>query len=194
LPPSPRGLNGFSRPVGPTKPPRDLTPATGARTTRLLRPRPPFEKAARRAWYQSRRSFSEGGSAPFVLRARHRSRSNRPAITSARPTLPRPSHPALHVRDDRDTPLLRARDGMSCKFDLGVSRSDLFFARGLDRNSRRQVICPSGKVARHALPSCHAHTGIQYAAAARFRIDVSELGQIVAVKKAGMGASGYRQT
>ncbi len=38
LPPSPRGLNGFTRPVGPTKPPRDLTPATGARTTRLRRP------------------------------------------------------------------------------------------------------------------------------------------------------------
>jgi hypothetical protein len=38
LSPSPRGLNGFTRPVGPTKPPRDLTPATGARTTRLHRP------------------------------------------------------------------------------------------------------------------------------------------------------------
>jgi hypothetical protein len=25
---------------------------------------------------------------------------------SSRPTLPRPPHPALHVRDDRDTPLL----------------------------------------------------------------------------------------
>ena len=56
--------------LGRSKPPRDLTPATGARTTRLRRPRPPFKKAARRAWYQSRRSFSEGGSAPFVLRAR----------------------------------------------------------------------------------------------------------------------------
>src|SRR5882757_5153262 len=39
LPPSPRGLKGFARPVGPPKPPRDLTPATDARTTRLRRPR-----------------------------------------------------------------------------------------------------------------------------------------------------------
>jgi len=29
----------------------------------------------------------------------------------ARPTLPRPSHPAPNVRDDRDTPLMRERDG-----------------------------------------------------------------------------------
>jgi hypothetical protein len=29
----------------------------------------------------------------------------------ARPTLPRPSHPAPNVRDDRDTPLLWERDG-----------------------------------------------------------------------------------
>src|SRR5262245_61408865 len=34
----------------------------------------------------------------------------RPAITSRAPTLPRPPHPALHVRDDRDTPLLSRRD------------------------------------------------------------------------------------
>jgi hypothetical protein len=40
------------------------------------------------------------------------------------------------------------RDGTGCKFDLGVSRGDLFFAQGLDRNSRQRVICPSGNVAR----------------------------------------------
>ena len=31
-------IEGFARPVGPPKPPRDLTPATDARTTRLHRP------------------------------------------------------------------------------------------------------------------------------------------------------------
>src|ERR1700704_4213537 len=31
-------IEGFARPVGPPKPPRDLTPATDARTTRLRRP------------------------------------------------------------------------------------------------------------------------------------------------------------
>jgi hypothetical protein len=40
--------------------------------------------------------------------------------------LPRPSHPASYVRDDRETPLMWERDGDSCKFDLGSSRSDLF--------------------------------------------------------------------
>src|SRR6266567_6701913 len=37
LPPSPHELNGFTCPVGPTKPPRDLASATDARTTRLRR-------------------------------------------------------------------------------------------------------------------------------------------------------------
>jgi hypothetical protein len=32
----------------------------------------------------------------------------------------RPSHPVPNVRDDRETPLLRARDGAGCAGDLGV--------------------------------------------------------------------------
>src|SRR5437660_323732 len=51
----------------------------------------------------------------------------------ARPALPRPPLPAPYVRDDRDTPLLWARDGGSCTFDLGQARSGIFFAAGLDR-------------------------------------------------------------
>ena len=44
----------------------------------------------------------------------------KPALRSrSRPTLPRPSHPAPNVRDDRDTPLSWARDGGSCRGDLG---------------------------------------------------------------------------
>jgi hypothetical protein len=63
----------------------DLTPATGARTTRLHRPR-----AASLVW------------APFP-----RSQVLRPALRFAwRPTLPRPPHPVPYVRDDRDTPLM----------------------------------------------------------------------------------------
>jgi hypothetical protein len=50
--------------------------------------------------------------------------------------LPRPPHPALNVRDDRDTPLSARRDERSHKSDFSRSRSDLFFAEGLDRNSR----------------------------------------------------------
>jgi hypothetical protein len=57
----------------------------------------------------------------------------RPRNTAPEPL--RPSHPAPNVRDDRETPLMWERDGDSCKFDLGFSRSDLFWRRRLDRFS-----------------------------------------------------------
>ena len=37
----------------------DLAPATGVRTTRFCRPRPPFEKAARRIWHQSAEALAK---------------------------------------------------------------------------------------------------------------------------------------
>jgi len=40
----------------------------------------------------------------------------------------RPPHPAPNVRDDRETPLERARDGGEYGFDLGQSRSEIFLA------------------------------------------------------------------
>jgi hypothetical protein len=55
----------------------------------------------------------------------------RPALACL--TLPRPSHPAPNVRDDREAPLLWERDGGSCRSDLGLRRSGIFFAEGLDR-------------------------------------------------------------
>src|ERR1700722_5024450 len=45
----------------------------------------------------------------------------------------RPPHPALHVRDDRDTPLLMR--GGTAGIDIAVSskqRSEIFFAEGMD--------------------------------------------------------------
>ena len=69
-------------------------------------------------------------SAPFV--------GARPSLMSkltlrrlvARPALPRPPLPAPYVRDDRDTPLLWARDGGSCRVDLGLSaKRNIFRAR-----------------------------------------------------------------
>ena len=42
-----------------------------------------------------------------------------PAKTSCAPGVPRPPLPAPNVRDDRDTPLFWARDGGSCRSDLG---------------------------------------------------------------------------
>jgi len=46
--------------------------------------------------------------------------------------LPRPPHPASNVRDDREAPLLWARDGVSFSFDLPDGESGKFFAQGLD--------------------------------------------------------------
>ena len=86
-----------------------LTPATGARTTRLCRP----------LQHRSPR-------AAFAHEQAH------PARPVARPALPRPPLPAPYVRDDRDTPLLWARDGGSCTVDLGSTPSGIFFARGVD--------------------------------------------------------------
>ncbi|MEA2235080.1 MAG: hypothetical protein QOD83_4896 [Solirubrobacteraceae bacterium] len=56
-----------------------------------------------------------------------------PAKTSCAPGVPRPPLPAPNVRDDRDTPLLWARDGGSCRSDLGRTRSGIFLCGGLDR-------------------------------------------------------------
>jgi hypothetical protein len=36
------------------------------------------------------------------------------------PHHPRPSHPAAHVRDDRETPLVPGQDGAERVTDLGV--------------------------------------------------------------------------
>ncbi len=52
----------------------------------------------------------------------------------------RPPHPALHVRDDRDTPLCSRRDGGINNADFSKRRSEIFFADGLDRNSRWQPV------------------------------------------------------
>jgi hypothetical protein len=51
----------------------------------------------------------------------------------ARQSMPkRPSHPALHVRDDRDTPLLMRRDNAAHRTDFSGAESGLFFGRVLD--------------------------------------------------------------
>ena len=75
---------------------------------------------------------SPSAAAPFVCAPADRSRKNRPAITSRAPTLPRPPHPALHVRDDRDTPLCTRRDTGINNAVSTKRRSEIFFARGLD--------------------------------------------------------------
>jgi hypothetical protein len=100
----------------------NLTPATGARTTRLRRPR-----------------IASFVSAPF-------NRSQAPIIGSppcqpvARPTLPRPPHPAPYVRDDRDTPLCVGQDGEAYSFDLGQAGTEIFLQMGLDSRTSEQPV------------------------------------------------------
>jgi hypothetical protein len=53
---------------------------------------------------------------------------------------PRPPHPALHVRDDRDTPLRPRRDGGVHSADFSKRPSDIFLRDGMDRNSRRAPV------------------------------------------------------
>ena len=88
-----------------------LTPATGARTTRLCRPRLPPPKPLDRLMC-CRPKFRRRRLSAGRLRAGSIAHRPKPALRPlARPTLPRPSHPAPNVRDDRDTPLSWARDG-----------------------------------------------------------------------------------
>ncbi len=53
----------------------------------------------------------------------------------------RPSHPALHVRDDRDTPLLM-RDGTAGISNAVSSkrRSEIFFSEGLDTERKSPAV------------------------------------------------------
>jgi hypothetical protein len=83
-------------------------------------------------------------SAPFVLRAWIAHGTTRPAIACARDAA---ASTASHtnVRDDREPPLFSGWDGLSCRFDLGLRQSDLFFSRRLDRNSRT---LPVGQITR----------------------------------------------
>ena len=65
----------------------------------------------------------------------------------------RPSHPALHVRDDRDTPLLMR--GGTAGISNAVSskrRSGIFFSEGLD-TERKSPAVPVGKSIRISLSS-----------------------------------------
>jgi hypothetical protein len=48
---------------------------------------------------------------------------------------PRPPHPALYVRDDRETPLMSRRDGAACRDDLPDKESGIFFVKELDEEN-----------------------------------------------------------
>src|SRR6266700_16531 len=118
LPPSP--ANGWpARPVGLLTF-ADLTPATGARTTRFCRT-------------LQRRSSSRAWTA-------HEVRS--PCHPVARATLPRPPHPAPNVRDDSRSAPHAGRDARTINV-IWVNREAIYFSREGWTGIRER--CPSGK-------------------------------------------------
>src|SRR5207237_1021431 len=56
-----------------------------------------------------------------------------PCDPIARPTLPRPPHLVPNVRDDRDTPLVRAETGESVEMICPTPKAKYFCKGGLDR-------------------------------------------------------------
>ena len=99
-----RRIEGLSKPGWVDVSSASLTPATGARTTRLCRTQP------RQSSARCVRSRTEA----------------RPANTTTRPTLPRPPQPAPTFVTMANAPL-PGRDGASCRGDLGLARRSIFF-------------------------------------------------------------------
>ncbi len=119
-----------------------LSPVTGLFCHRRLRIR--GLSAPGRADLPSRElDASVGASGPhdFAVRSNisrqravDRSQAHHPPCDPiARKMLPRPSHPAPNVRDDRETPLLVGRDTESSRCDLGGTKTEIFLQKGLDR-------------------------------------------------------------
>jgi hypothetical protein len=122
LPPSSRGLKASRARSGRLMPPRDLTPATGARTTRLCRPR------LRRSSCALLTAHEADPALPSRPRARH-FRVHR---------ILHPTFVTIAIR-----PSLNGTGCASCSSDLGLARSDLFSRRGLDRNFAK---LPDGQI------------------------------------------------
>jgi hypothetical protein len=87
-----RRISGLADPVGSIKTSADLTPATGARTTRFCRPRTPSPSGLA-GQCTPVKTFSKAGSAPFVLRASMIAHGKPALPIMSRPALPRPPHP-----------------------------------------------------------------------------------------------------
>ena len=93
-------------------------------------------------------------SAPFVCRAADRSQAKaRPAIRLKRSGRCRVHRIPTHVRDDRDTPLLAGRNGLTCRGDLGEERRSLFLRRRLDGANHADRIGEISLVAHRPLGS-----------------------------------------
>jgi hypothetical protein len=145
LPPSPRGLNGFARPVGPPKPPRDLTSATDARTTRLRRPRRLSKKPLDGLGTSPAEVFAKAVQRRRLARSMIAHGVTRPA-RSSRPTLPRPPHPVPTSVTIASAPHA-GRDGVDETSDLGVESRGFLKIRSRAgaahrRDGQNQLVLP----------------------------------------------------
>ena len=68
----------------------------------------------------------------------------RPRAIRARCDILRPPHPALHVRDDREAPLLWARDGVFIRLICLFCKAEYFSFQGLTRFRKTELVCASG--------------------------------------------------
>jgi hypothetical protein len=119
-------------PVGSAKTSANLTPATGARTTRFCRP-------------PQRRS-----SARWLFAHRHKPALRFPiAPDAAASTASR-----TNVRDDHDTPLSRDGMGRACSADLPDGLSEMFFRMGLDRPNHLESLQQIGVFERRSCCHC----------------------------------------
>ena len=125
-----RRIDGSANPVGLTKTSADLTPATGARTTRFCRTQLPSPNHST-GHVRPAEVLAEA----FKRRSSTRCRSlteNRPANMPARPTLPRPPHPIPTFRDDRDTPLVQGDEVRNITWRRLMDGSGIFSPAAYD--------------------------------------------------------------
>jgi hypothetical protein len=164
---SPRGVEPYCprrlvdhwrrRPVGRRAPPRDLTPDSGVRTTRLGRPRT-SSLGLRELACAHARSHAKTLSASCRTRGGNCSRQGRPAIPIA-PDAVASIATLPAVRDDRDPPLSRP-GWFVCTVNQNFGKVEYFWRGGLtgEVGELRGVFCPTGDKAA-AIPPTVAPSG-----------------------------------
>src|SRR3954449_3942089 len=113
-------MDSLSAPGWADTPPQDLTPASRRQD----------------------HTTSPSASAPFVCAPSSLTALIPPCEDDCAPTLPRPSHPEPHVRDDRETPLKWAGMARLLEMFLGIGKAENFSRKHWTRLS---LICPPGQ-------------------------------------------------
>jgi hypothetical protein len=162
------GLSCHRRPAKPDLsapgwadlPSRDLTPASRRQDHTTSPSAAVLRQNLRQAWYPSAEVLAKASLASVVCALCHRSQA-KPALRHfARPTLPRPPHPAPTFVTMANAPL-SGQDGDGYKGDLGLLKIRIFLQKGLDRVSRGErsdlpVGCGWQSLCRSLRPSLRA--------------------------------------